>query len=159
MSPTRRPLHALLLALPCLAACQADKRLWIESEPSGATVVFDHQVIGTTPFEMEFIHYGTHRLGLELDGYLPYERDLLVPAPWYARFPLDIFSEVLFPIGWEDHKVAHVALEPIEDRLDEEQLEHVRARAESFRHATAEGPQNLPPRNDQVVTPLVAVPR
>jgi len=151
-----------LLALAVAAssvACQADKRLWIESEPSGATVLLDHQVVGTTPLELEFIHYGTRRLGLELEGYQLYERDLELPAPWYGRFPLDIVSEVLLPIGWEDHKVARVALEPVRPALTDEELARVRARAESFRNATADGPQNLKPLDETEATPLVAQPR
>jgi len=148
-----------LLAFLVLAGCQADKRLWIESYPPGAEVRLDREWVGTTPYSMKFIHYGTHRLALSLPGYKPYERDLEVPAPWYARFPIDIFTEVLFPIGWEDHKVARVTLEPTPDRIDATEFDRVRARAEVFRQAGDQVPKDLPPLSDEDLTPLVAVPR
>jgi hypothetical protein len=150
---------ALSLCLALVASCKADKRLWIESDPPGARVRLDRKLVGTTPYSMEFIHYGTHRLSLDLAGYEPYERDLVVPAPWYARFPLDFFSEVLFPIGWEDHKVAAVKLTPTPKRIQSGEFERVRARAEAFRTAGDAPPTNLPPLNDELGTPLVAVPR
>jgi hypothetical protein len=150
---------ALLALLPTVVACQADKRLWIESDPPGAAVRLDHVLVGTTPYEMEFVHYGTHRLDVDLVGYEPYSRELLVPAPWYARFPIDIVTEVLLPIGWKDHKVAQVTLVPIEGQMGPERLERIRARAESFRHATEDGPQNLIPLDENAGQPLVAVPR
>ena len=148
-----------LLAILALAGCKADKRLWIESDPPGAAVQLDRERVGTTPYSTEFLHYGTHRLTLSLDGYKPYERDLEVRAPWYARFPMDIFSEVLLPIGWKDHKVARVTLEPTPDRIDETEFDRVRARAEVFRLAGDQVPQDLPPLRDEDLTPLVAVPR
>jgi len=152
-------LLVLLAVLPLAVSCQADKRLWIESEPAGAAVRLDRKLVGTTPYSTKFVHYGTHRLSLQLDGYESYERDLLVSPPWYARFPLDFFSEVLFPIGWEDHKVARVDLVPTPKRVEGEEFERVRARAEAFRTAGGEPPKHLPPLTDEEDTPLVAVPR
>ncbi len=148
-----------LIALLALVGCKADKRLWIESEPPGAEVYLDREPLGQTPVSMEFIHYGTHRLSLSLPGYMPYARDLEVPPPWYARFPLDIVSEVLLPFGWEDHKVARVTLVPTPERISEAEFERARARAESFRTAGNGTPTDMPPLSDEAVTPLVAVPR
>ena len=156
-----RKLTALVLlgSLPLVVSCQADKRLWIESDPPGATIWLDRQRLGTTPYTMEFVHYGTHRLSLSLDGYEPFERDLEVPAPWYARFPIDFVTEVLLPIGWKDHKLARVTLTQTPARIPSDDFERVRARAEAFRTATDSPPEKLPPLDDETATPLVAVPR
>jgi hypothetical protein len=152
--------HRLAAAgLLALAACATDRRLWIESTPPGAEVRLDEQLVGTTPLELEFEHYGTRRLSLELPGHLKLDRDLAVAAPWYFRFPLDIVTEVLLPFGWEDHREVRVVLVATPERIEDDEYEAVRARAEVFRGAVGSPPEGLPPRGPDSEGPLVAVRR
>ncbi|MDF1799735.1 MAG: PEGA domain-containing protein [Planctomycetota bacterium] len=142
-----------------LASCATDRRLWIESEPAGATVRLDEELLGITPLELEFYHYGTRRLALELDGHLKVERDLEVAAPWYLRFPLDIVTEVLLPFGWNDHREVRVQLVPTPEVIAADEYEAARARAEAFRTAGDAPPKDLPPLGSGMDVPLVAGPR
>ena len=159
MRPTR-PLPLLAAPLCCLAlgACATDRQLLVETTPPGALVRLDDEELGTTPLEVPFVHYGTRKLTLELEGHLLVERDLVVDPPWYLRFPLDLVTEVLLPFGWEDHRAVAVALVPVPATIAEDEYETVRARAEVLRTAGGSPPAGLPPRGE-VGEPLVAEPR
>jgi hypothetical protein len=142
--PTAGALASICCALSALlaASCAADRRLMVLSEPPGALVRLDNQLVGTTPYEAPFDSYGTRRLTLYKDGYLPHSRLLVLEPPWYARFPLDLFSEVLIPVGWRDWREERVALEPVrEGEISAPDLEAVLLRAESLRLAEPEGPR------------------
>jgi len=156
MRPHRR---LLLLALAAVTgACATDRRLFIESTPPGALVRLDEEHVGETPLELEFVHYGTRKLALELDGHLLVEREVVIEPPWYLRFPVDLVTEVLLPFGWEDHR--HVALEltAVPETIAEDEYAMVRARAEAFRQAGDEPPADLPGRG-AADEPLVTEPR
>mgnify|MGYP002628731653 FL=1 len=140
---------AILATLPLalgLSSCAVEKTLTIMSEPPGAEVRLGDTSLGQTPVTVDFLHYGTQRLGVYLEGYDRIERDLRIRAPWYGRFPMDFVSEVLLPIGWEDHRVVFLDLEASPVRLDLDEFEFVRMRAEFFRTATDSPPVDLPPR-------------
>ena len=140
---------ATLVTLPLalgLVSCAAQKTLTITSEPTGASVRLGDTYIGETPVTVDFLHYGTQRLGLALEGHTRIERDVRISPPWYGRFPMDFFSEVLLPIGWEDHRLVTLNLEPTPERIDAVELDFVRLRAEHFRTAGEEAPEDLPPR-------------
>jgi hypothetical protein len=141
---------ALCATLACLSAsCAADRRLMVLSEPPGALVRLDNQLVGTTPYEAPFDSYGTRRLTLYKDGYLPHSRLLVLEPPWYARFPLDLFSEVLIPVGWRDWREERIALEPVrEGEISAPDLEAVLRRAESLRLAEPEGPRPALPAGE-----------
>jgi hypothetical protein len=153
---------ATLLTLPIalgLSSCAAQKTLTITSEPPGASVRLGDSYIGDTPVTVDFLHYGTQRLGLALAGYTRVERDVRISPPWYARFPIDFFSEVLLPIGWEDHRLVSLDLEPTPERIDTVELDLVRLRAEHFRSAGDVAPEELPPRPAEQTSRIEAEPR
>ena len=133
------------LALAGLCACQADRRLHVTSEPPGADVRVDGFHVGRTPVDYEFIHYGTRRVTLYMEGHLSETRVIQLEAPWYARFPLDIVTEVLLPLGWRDVHELHAVLVQGTGTIPEPDLESVLQRAESLRRAQPEGPLPLPP--------------
>ena len=140
---------ATLLTLPLalgLSSCAAQKTLTITSEPPGAIVRLGDRYVGETPVTVDFLHYGTQRLGLALNGYTRIERDMRISPPWYARFPMDFFSEVLLPIGWTDHRLVALDMVPTPERIDAVELDFVRLRAEYFRNAGDVPPEDLPPR-------------
>ena len=134
-----------LLALLVGWGCAAERTLTITSEPEGALVRLDDDLIGETPLVVPFLHYGTRRVTFYLDGYQT--RSVLYRArpPWYGRFPLDIVTEVLIPIGWEDDHPVHVDLVPGVEAPSNPYLRGVIDRAEILRRAGPSGPPMLPP--------------
>src|SRR5690242_11829197 len=109
MAPHR--LRPTILAFAVLAAgCAAQRTLHITSEPEGAVVRLDDQTVGTTPLDLPFAHYGIRRVTLYKPGFRTHSEQIELEAPWYGRFPIDIVTEVLLPIGWKDNRKYHVAL-------------------------------------------------
>lgn len=147
MRPAASPFHtlSLFLAVALGPACRAHRMLEIKSDPPGARVVLDQDVIGTTPVEVEFWHYGVRRVTVALPGYRTQSQQISIRPPWYARFPIDIVSEVLLPIGWRDHYLLQVVLEPGLDEITTPDIRSVLDRAEVLRRAGPEGPRALPP--------------
>jgi len=134
------PLAPCLLLWLASTACQAKRTLVVTSAPEGAQVRLDGRNIGETPVTLKFEHYGTRRVTLYLDGYLTYSRVLEMHPPWYGRFPLDLFSEVLVPVGWQDEHKLHATLELGESVIQAPALESVIERSEELRRAGPEGP-------------------
>jgi len=131
-----------LLAL-LASSCAARRLLTVTSEPAGATVELDGQRIGVTPVEIEFQHYGVRQVTVSLSGRATWTRNVRLKAPWYGRFPVDVVSEILLPIGWVDRHSVHAALQPQEGAVADPQLQAVLARARALR-ATMEGAPRLP---------------
>jgi len=77
-------------------------------------------------------------------GYLTQSERVELDPIWYARFPIDIFSEILFPFGWKDRRQVHLTLVPGEDLAGAPSLRSVIERASVLRHAGPEGPRELP---------------
>ena len=147
VSAAPSPALALLAALLVLGAsgCRAHRTLEIRTNPPGARVVLDQEVLGTSPVKVEFWHYGVRRVTASYPGYRTYSRQFEVDPPWYARFPLDIISEVVLPIGWEDDHVVDVELVAGPDVMTAPDIRSVLDRAEVLRRAGPEGPASLPP--------------
>jgi len=103
MSVASRPWMVLMLLALLLPGC-ISRKLFVRSEPAGATVILDGRPVGTTPYEEELPAYGTRRLVLELPGYERLERDLPLPTPWYEYWPLDMVTDLLLPFTVEDHR-------------------------------------------------------
>jgi len=103
--PRGRLRRCALLALAIGAAgCRPTRTLVVDSVPQGAVVRLDETVIGRTPLEYRFDHYGERRVSLYAPGYRTHSARESIRAPWHARFPLDLFTEVLLPLGL-DHRV------------------------------------------------------
>ncbi len=112
MDRGRRVLGALALMASALGAssCMGDRILRIESDPPGATVRLDDRVIGVTPLDVEFLHYGQRRLALYRTGYRTYSEPLALDAPWFARWPMDMLTEVILPLGLDDVRTMRIDL-------------------------------------------------
>jgi hypothetical protein len=124
-----------------LAGCAARRELVIDSAPQGALVRLDDTVIGTTPFQTSFEAYGTRRVTLYKDGFRTQTKLVELVPPWYGRFPFDIVSEVLLPIGWHDRHAVMMELVPESGTVTMSDLESVLQRAESLRLAEPTGPR------------------
>ncbi|TAJ07705.1 MAG: PEGA domain-containing protein [Planctomycetota bacterium] len=133
------PLPACLLAL-AVASCAATRTLDIRSDPPGAEVRIDQQPVGKTPLVWEFYDYGTHQLTFHLEGHRSAARIVTLVAPWKARFPLDIATEVLVPIGWSDRHELSVRLEAGTEVMEQPDLRLVLERAQWLRTAGPAGP-------------------
>jgi hypothetical protein len=128
-----------------LAGCRVKRTLRVTSDPPGAVVRLDDERIGETPVSREFHHYGVRNVTVRLDGYRAHCEQIELRPPWYGRFPLDIVSEVLIPIGWKDHRRLRVKLIEGNDRVSPPELRSVFERADLLRLAGPEGPRELPP--------------
>jgi hypothetical protein len=89
-----RLIGGAILALALLPGC-VSRKLFLRSEPPGATVFLDGQWAGTTPYEEELPAWGTRRLELQLDGYERVDTDLELSTPWWDWFPLDMISAAM----------------------------------------------------------------
>jgi hypothetical protein len=108
-------------------------------------VRLDDRVVGETPLDLPFVHHGTRRVSCTLEGYRPVSRVVAIDAPWWARFPLDLFSEVLLPFGWRDIHRVEVELEVAGGELGESELRALLRKAETLRRAGPTGPRPLKP--------------
>jgi len=126
----------LLLALACstlLASCTIKRTITVTSDPPGAQVRLDETVIGRTPLEYEFTHYGRRRITLYLGGYLTHSQPVDLTRPWYAAFPLDLITEFLLPLRIRDRRSYHATLEPDSEDDDSFGFGPMLRRAESVR--------------------------
>jgi hypothetical protein len=125
--------------------CAVHRELVVVSDPPGATVRLDQQMVGFTPYSTEFEAFGTRRVTLYRQGYRTWSESIPIEAPWYALFPFDLFSEVLLPFGWTYTKKVEVTLEPQSGPVTAPDLEKVLEQAEQLRKAGPEGPRRQPP--------------
>jgi len=89
-------LTAMIILAPLTGGC-VYRRLTIRSEPTGALVRLEDREVGRSPVTVAFDHYGLRTITLEHEGYLRLVRNVSVKPPWYEVFPLDFFTEVLWP--------------------------------------------------------------
>ncbi len=86
----------LVLAASTAVGC-VERTLVIESDPSGAEVRLNGVRVGRTPVRVPFRHYGIYDVEVRHDGFEPVREGAPVLAPWWARFPLGVFTELLWP--------------------------------------------------------------
>jgi len=145
-------LLVLLIVLALGAgACRAQRYLEITSSPPGAEVRLDDEAVGVTPVKVPFEHYGTRRLTFYLPGYRTFSRRIRIGAPWYSRFPLDIVTEVLLPLGLVDRRKLHEDLVLGEEVMSLPSLRSVIERANVLRQSGPEGPRDLPDASPALV--------
>jgi len=144
----------LPLVLALLAqGCRTQRFLQITSTPPGAEVRLDNEAVGNTPIRVPFEHYGTRRLTFHLQGYRTASRRIHLRPKWYARFPLDILTEVILPLGLTDKRKFHENLVPGEELMSQSSLRSVIDRADHLRNSGPEGPRDLPELAPAIVPP------
>lgn len=84
----------------------------VESIPSGAEVKLNGVQIGTTPIRVNFRHYGVYEVELRKEGWNTLSEKTWVSAPFYARFPVCIFAEFLWPGRIKDERRLSYSLAP-----------------------------------------------
>jgi len=116
--PAALPLALLAALLALLPGC-VTRKLFIQSEPPGAEVWLDGQRAGTTPYAEELAAYGRRSLELRLAGHERVVTLLDLPMPWYQYWPLDMFSEFLWPWELRDVHTFRFALGPIDPEAED----------------------------------------
>ncbi len=101
----------LVFAASVSVGC-VERTLVIESDPSGAEVRLNGAIVGKTPVTVPFRHYGVYDVEVRKDGFEPVREAAPVLAPWWARFPLGIFTELLWPGRIQDMHYLRYDLAP-----------------------------------------------
>jgi hypothetical protein len=90
-----------LLAAGLLGGC-VERRFVISSEPPGAAVYREGQLIGQAPVDDYFVYYGAREYTLVLPGYETLKVRQPAPPPWFEYPPLDFFAENVWPFKIRD---------------------------------------------------------
>lgn len=88
------------------------RRMTVRTNPPGATVSVDNQLIGTSPAATSFVYYGTRELRIEKDGYRTETIRRKIKPPWYQWPVLEFVSETLWPGEIRDERIIDVELVP-----------------------------------------------
>ena len=140
MIKTIRSFHFLILVAIIFAFSGCVTRsITVKTEPSNALVYLDNELIGESPVTVPFTYYGTRKIMIEKkdeDGALTHERTIVyekIKAPVYEVFPLDFFSEIVWPRELKDDHVLSYNLVELELLSTKERQEKVLKNAEELR--------------------------
>jgi len=86
-----------------------ERRVKVTSEPSGARVWLNDEVIGVTPCEAGFKYYGKYDVRLALDGYEPLHEGRVMKAPIY-EYPIVDFVATAVPLKFKSKNTWHFVL-------------------------------------------------
>ena len=135
---------------PSGAPVWVDEKPVLQFELSGQKAPFGTKptpgaetLVATTPIEYPFKHYGIRRVRVgpirdESDKvvYLAAEKEVEIVPPWYQKYPIDFFVEVLWPWTLVDTHEIEIRLtrpSPPSALSVEERAEAVVREAEEFR--------------------------
>jgi len=124
----------LLIGLTVLPGC-VRRRMLLRSNPPGATVYVDNQLIGVTPCATDFTYYGTREVRLVKPGFETLSVNQPIPAPWFQIPPLDYVSENLVP--WKIHDYRTISYDLVPQVIVP--TEQLLGRAEELRQSTMQG--------------------
>ena len=91
---TTMPVFLILFLI--LSGC-VERKLTINTEPQGALVVLNDEEIGESPVTTNFNWYGDYCIRISKDGYKTLNTHQKLKAPWYDHFPIDFFTQVVYP--------------------------------------------------------------
>ncbi len=107
------------LTLSTFSGC-VQRRVEITSEPSGARVWLNDEMVGVTPCEAGFKYYGKYDVRLDLDGYEPVHEGRVMKAPIY-EYPVIDLAATAVPANIESVNEWHFVLTPTGE-VDREEL-------------------------------------
>ncbi len=93
----------------------------VRSQPEGARVTIDNQVVGHTPVPVPYIYHGTRDVMLEKDGFKTVKVKQRIRPRWYEYFPLSFFSNNFAFRELRDERILDFQLEP-KFQIDENEL-------------------------------------
>ncbi len=115
------------------------RTITIKTNPSNALVYVDDKLVGESPVKVPFTYYGTRKITIEkrdADGRLIYERKKVfekIKTPVYEIFPLDLFSELIWPFDIKDDHILNYDLVELEPLPRKEQQKKLLDSAEELR--------------------------
>ena len=89
-------LSACLILTLLVSGC-VERRLTINTEPQGATVVLNDEEIGQSPVTVPFNWYGDYSVRINKDGFETLNTHKKLKRPWYDYFPFDFFAQFVNP--------------------------------------------------------------
>jgi hypothetical protein len=92
----RISLCALLAVLLAATGC-VERKLTINTNPSGAVVLLNDEEVGVSPVTVSFNWYGDYNVTARKQGYETLQTHRNLQAPWYDYFPFDFFTGILYP--------------------------------------------------------------
>ena len=84
----------------------------VRTNPPGAMVSVDNQVIGASPASTPFVYYGTREFRIEADGFRTETIRRKFKPPWYQWPGIDFVTESLWPGEFRDERIVDVTLVP-----------------------------------------------
>jgi hypothetical protein len=127
-----RLLLSLVGLLP-LAGC-VERKMTIRSIPPGADLFLDGHRVGSTPLVLPFTEYGVREMVLRKPGYRVSRRLVEMEEPYFQKFPMDFYYEVLTKDLYQDHREYQFVLEPnTEADVSRETVEQQMKQAEEMR--------------------------
>lgn len=118
--------NILLFILIFFATGCVTRSMVINTDPPGARVFLDDELLGESPVKMPFTYHGVRKITIERrdkDGKLTHKRLTMMAdlrAHYYQFFPADIVSELIIPVKIKDERVFNFQLEPVEFRPTKE---------------------------------------
>ena len=109
--------HLSLVALCVLVSGCVRRQLTIRSEPPGATIMVNDEVVGATPYSYDFLWYGWHRISLTKDGFERLDDRVNLTAPPSLWIPFDLAMELL-PVTFRDDRQFSYQLAPLQPLPD-----------------------------------------
>ncbi len=128
-----------IVAIIFVSAGCVTRTITVKTNPSNALVYIDDELEGESPVTIPFTYYGTRKIMIEKrdeDGRLTHERTTVfekIKAPVYEVFPLDFFSERLWPRELKDDHVLNYDLVKLDPLPIKERQEKILKNAEELR--------------------------
>ena len=114
---TRRATSILLALLVLSGFGCAERRIFVTSEPAGATVIINDVNVGQTPVEVDFLYFGVYDVRLSKDGYESVLTSERIKAPLHEWPGFDVVAAVI-PGKEKKHVAWHYELTPAETDPD-----------------------------------------
>lgn len=102
----------LMLGVQAAGSGCVRRRMTVRTNPPGAVVSVDNQLIGTAPAASSFVYYGTREIRVEKDGYRTETLKTRINPPWYQYPGLDFITDSLWPWEIRDERIIDVELVP-----------------------------------------------
>jgi hypothetical protein len=145
MKAAKGVVYWLFLATAALPLCGCvRRRMMVRTNPPGASIYVDKQLIGSSPAATSYTYYATREIEAVADGYRTEKVLRTLSPPWYQIPPLDFISETLWPWELRDERIVDITLVPAQTPSGEELL----ARADNLRLQASQGiatPITTPP--------------
>ncbi len=120
--------YLALALVVCVGGC-VERRMTIRTDPPGALVEVDGEVIGFSPASMSFAYYAPRKIKITHNDYETLTVIQEVPPPWWDNWLTEFFTENLWPFTLRDEREFHYVLEPRRPHTTKSILD----RAEQFR--------------------------